>query len=191
MAALLSSYVVSRFAAGNAWPSNEVFSPLPWIGLGSLLFVIASCLLVWRGIKNGNPQSKSSWSWLAVAILGVAYICLLLLDCQMKFRVGVWPSGSGTQIYQTASYEYLAAVKQRVKDHIHAIEVSKDQLSPQAMPASEEQQLERLYEIQSGLIQWVSFQLQNAATPHEREALLQSVAWHILSNTPKYFATAH
>ncbi|QEG25061.1 hypothetical protein [Mariniblastus fucicola] len=172
---LICTYLGLRFNDHDAaWPTPDQVHLSQWLGALSVFLLICSsmAIVLARKAARRNDTSKSKRWTLLVLILGAAFVGIAGVEYASKFKRGVHPASPQSLIYDRADLAWLSGLKQDVRSQIRILEDSEKN-------ASNQERLENLFLIQTGMVQWTESNVGRSGDPNLRSLALVSLASQI------------
>jgi len=175
--ALLASYIVLRYSGENTWPTNSQVHVHLWIGVVNTVILLGSCLALSfskRAAGKDNPSTAKRWLLITI-LLGTIFLGIKGFEYFDKIQHGLYPSGNGTTIFERADEQYLSRTAAELSETITMLETD----AGLKKTAEEEQQLERLRMVQSGLVNWTQFKVSRESDRLMRQRSIESLAHQV------------
>lgn len=175
--ALLASYIVLRYSKETIWPTNAQVHVHLWVGVVNTVILLASCLALSfskRAASKDNPGAAKRWL-LATILLGFIFLGVKGFEYYEKFQHGIYPSASGTTIFERADEHYLSRTAAELSQTI----ATKEAAFAAAKDVADEKELERLRLLKSGLINWTQFKVSRESDRLMRQRSIESLAYQI------------
>lgn len=175
--ALLASYIVLRYSGENTWPTNSQVHVHLWVGVVNTVILLASCIALSVSKRSaGKDNAENAKRWLLITILlGTVFLGIKGFEYFDKIQHGLYPSANGTTIFERADEQYLSRTSAELGKTITALETG----AGSEKTAEEEQQLERLRLVQSGLVNWTQFKVSRESDRLMRQRSIESLAHQV------------
>ena len=173
--ALIGTYIVLRFGVPEGtWPTPHEVHVVEWLGaLNTFVLICSSVTIVFalESAKHNDPGKAKRWMLLTL-LLGSAFLGIKGVEYASKFSHGIHPNFPRSALYDRADTTWLSGLKEDLRVQIGVLETDKDN------PATKEQ-LERLFTIQSGLVQWTESKVGQTDDQNMQRLAMESLAAQI------------
>ena len=183
--ALLGAYVVLRFSNGLPWPTQSTMHVDLVKGILNTFILLGSSVTLYFAIRASNKDTAGSVRiWLVATIaLAFAFLAVKGTEYNKKFEHGIYPRSNGSLIYDQAGETYLSNVVEEMRETIKLAEQS----------GLDAESLEKLYMVQSGVVDWTQFRVGRSADSSSRDSAIKAMAYRIKpiganENLDKYLA---
>ena len=150
--ALIGTYIVLRFGApGGTWPTPAQVGVVEWLGaLNTFVLICSSMTIVFAYEAAKSDRVRSARSWLlATMLLGLVFLGIKGVEYKSKYSHGIYPRFPRSLMHDRADLYFVSNFSSQLKQRIADEEAFSNQSPKQAVAT-----LERLYLIQTGLVNW-------------------------------------
>jgi cytochrome c oxidase subunit 3 len=175
--ALIAVYVIERWGLSANWPSGDAIGVSVGIGFANTMILLSSSIaagLAIHAARTGRSSVAKSWV-LATIALGSVFLGVKGYEYYVKYWHGLLPDVAGSLLYDRPDEYYLSDVGRRLKMEIRKLEQRK---TDDANFAGAER-LDRLYQIQSGLVGWTQYKAGRTDDPRMKQMALRALAHQI------------
>ena len=189
-AALIGTYIVIRFGAGD-WPTpHDVHLSEP-IGAFNTFVLICSSVTVVLALEaaRANRTGQAKWFLLLTFLLGSLFLTVKAYEYRQKFSHGIYPRKPRSLIHEKPDLYYAAAVDSTLKQQQADLTSRREQLQADGLDLSEGErnQLQLLGTLQIGLARWT----EEAAARGDSQAIPQmALAINPSHQSPPFDAAA-
>ena len=173
--ALIGTYIVLRFGVPEGtWPTPHEVHVVEWLGaLNTFVLICSSVTIVFalESAKHNDPAKAKRWILLTL-ILGTVFLGIKGVEYASKFNHGIHPNYPRSALYDRADTIWLSGLKEDIRGQIAVLEQDKDN------PANKEQ-IDRLFLIQAGLVQWTESKIGRTDDPNMQRLAMESLASQI------------
>lgn len=173
--ALIGTYIVLRFGVPEGtWPTPHEVHVVEWLGaLNTFVLICSSVTIVFalESAKHNDPAKAKRWMLLTL-LLGTTFLGIKGIEYASKFSHGIHPNFPRSALYDRADTIWLSGLKEDLRDQIGVLEADKDN------PANKEQ-LETLFTVQSGLVQWTEAKVGKTDDQNMQRLAMESLAAQI------------
>ena len=173
--ALIGTYIVLRFGVPEGtWPTPHEVHVVEWLGALNTFVLICSSVTIVFALESAkhNDSGKAKRWMLLTLLLGSAFLGIKGVEYASKFSHGIHPNFPRSALYDRADTTWLSGLKEDLRVQIGVLETDKDN------PATKEQ-LERLFTIQSGLVQWTESKVGQTDDQNMQRLAMESLAAQI------------
>ncbi len=176
--ALIAATLVLRLAVvETAWPTPAAMGVSLGLGLLNTVLLLASGLAAYTACaaaRRDRPLSAKFFLVLAMS-LGCVFLTLKFGEYRETYRLGLFPSPAGRQIFEKPDLEYVSQVDQRLAEMIAVMERQRV-ANPRQFDA---ERLDRLYELKSYLSGHTAMFAGRGGDPYRTEGMIRLMARQI------------
>ncbi len=189
-AALIGSYIVLRFSGNGVWPDQSQVHVDPLIGTINTVLLLTSGIAIVLAVRASaaNRPAVAKIHLVATIALGTAFLSIKGSEYFNKFEIGILPTLGQRLMYDRADDDYLSHAVKEMRATIRraASEVAMESNSQRK--SSSQQRLEKLYLLQSGVVDWTQYKVGRTGDAQMKRSAIETMAHqiHPIDRSPRF-----
>lgn len=177
-AGIIAVYLVLRLSTlQSGWPTRSDMHVFTESGITMTIFLVFSAVCAWQSwtaCTEDRPRAARLWLILTI-LLGFVFLGIKFNEYYDKYKLGLMPIPGENQIYETADYQYVSHVNQRLRTEILDLE-SKE---PESLTENESSKLNLLYDLKANMAEATAKNAGRTIGAYEANLFMNLMAYQI------------
>lgn len=177
-AGIIAVYLVFRLTSlDSGWPTRTDMHVYTESGITMTIFLVFSAVCAWQSwtaCSEDRPRAARLWLILTI-LLGFVFLGIKFNEYYEKYELGLMPIPGQNQIHETANYQYVSQVNQRLRAAILDLE-SKE---PESLTENESAKLNLLYDLKANMAEATAKNAGRTIGAYEANLCMNLMAYQI------------
>ena len=177
-AGIIAVYLVLRLTTiQSGWPTRADMHVFTESGITMTIFLVFSAICAWQSwIACNEDRPRAARLWLILTILlGLVFLGIKCNEYYEKYQLGLMPIPGENQIYETADYQYVSHVNERLRAEILDLESRE----PESLTAAESSRLDLLYDLKANMVEATARSAGRTIGAYEANLFMNLMAYQI------------